>query len=342
MHVFLSEYLTCGALSETVAYDRSLAVEGAAMLRALAADAVQTHGWQVSVTWDAALEPIGVAGVIVHASASPDEERSRFPALTRDADATLVIAPEFDRILEDRCRLIVTSGGRSSGSSAEAVALCADKLLLARHLEEHDVPTVPTSRFDLRDRALNFDEASTQRVVIKPRFGAGSINTFVVSSRDGYLQAAEFDSITALSDAISQPFVQGRALSAAAIVSRSGIEVWPVCSQDIVGSERLHYAGGIVPADIDRSDEVADVARRAIATVPGLHGYVGIDLILPDDAAPVVVEINPRLTSSYLGYRRLAASNLAPRILQPDEPHSDPEWKPLMVAFQPGGSPRLH
>ena len=34
--------------------------------------------------------------------------------------------------------------------------------------------------------------------------------------------------------------------------------------------------------------------------VPGLKGYVGIDMVLSDDEC-YVIEINPRLTTSYLG-----------------------------------------
>ena len=45
------------------------------------------------------------------------------------------IAPEFDRILESRCRWVLEEGGRLLGPSPEAVALTADKLALAEHLE---------------------------------------------------------------------------------------------------------------------------------------------------------------------------------------------------------------
>jgi predicted ATP-grasp superfamily ATP-dependent carboligase len=40
-------------------------------------------------------------------------------------------------------------------------------------------------------------------------------------------------------------------------------------------------------------------------------------MILPDDSPqqPVVVEINPRLTTSYIGYRQLTGINLLERML---------------------------
>jgi len=44
-------------------------------------------------------------------------------------------------------------------------------------------------------------------------------------------------------------------------------------------------------------------AVRACEAVPGLKGYIGVDLILTRTEA-MVIEINPRLTTAYLGVRR--------------------------------------
>jgi predicted ATP-grasp superfamily ATP-dependent carboligase len=53
--------------------------------------------------------------------------------------------------------------------------------------------------------------------------------------------------------------------------------------------------------------------------VPGLSGYFGVDLVLgesADGSQDRVIEINPRLTTSYLGLRRLARFNLAQALLR--------------------------
>jgi predicted ATP-grasp superfamily ATP-dependent carboligase len=49
--------------------------------------------------------------------------------------------------------------------------------------------------------------------------------------------------------------------------------------------------------------------------IPGLAGYVGIDLLLPDGGDPLIVEINPRLTTSYVGYRRIYSTPIPQRWL---------------------------
>ncbi len=73
-----------------------------------------------------------------------------------------------------------------------------------------------------------------------------------------------------------------------------------------------------------------------VASVPGLRGWVGVDLVLPDDGPPVVVEINPRLTTSYLGYRRLTGTNLAERWLR-GAANGTIAWGRRRVDFRPDG-----
>lgn len=358
MHVFLSEYLTCGALAASAELKPSLAVEGAAMLRALTEDAVAA-GYAVSIVWDPACGEFGVTNVAAHFASSPADAERLFRELTRAADTTLVIAPEFDGILEDRCRLLAACGGRSSGSSAEAIALCADKLQLAMHLQSKGVATIETSRcqrdgsiltragFKTRQgeapalSPLN-EEVSSERemsfpLVIKPQFGAGSIHSFVLSSADEF-QKYHDELVASGMELIAQPFIAGQPLSIAAIVSRNGIEMFPLCTQNIRG-RRLEYAGGTVPAAVDDANSVIELARRAIAAVPGLYGYVGVDLILPHDTPPVVVEINPRLTSSYHGYRRTAMTNLAPRVLEPGSITAPTRWRTGVSSFRADGMP---
>ena len=44
--------------------------------------------------------------------------------------------------------------------------------------------------------------------------------------------------------------------------------------------------------------------------MPGLCGYVGVDVVLTK-SEPVVIEVNPRLTTAYLGVRSVIAENVA-------------------------------
>jgi predicted ATP-grasp superfamily ATP-dependent carboligase len=247
-----------------------------------------------------------------------------------------VIAPEFDGILEERCRLISACGGRTAGSSADAIALCADKLRLAEHLKANGVATIRAEPWKVDDAVLALKQEPSFPLVVKPQFGAGSLHSFLLTSVED-LQKTEAELTACGMELIAQAFIAGQPLSVAAIVSRNGIEMFPLCTQNIIG-KRLEYAGGTVPAIIERADAVVELAKCAIASVEGLHGYVGVDLILPSDGPPLVVEINPRLTSSYHGYRRLAKTNLAPRVLQPDAEARPLAWHKTPISFLADGT----
>lgn len=345
MRVFLSEYLTCGAFVDGGEAKAQLAAEGAAMLRALAADAAAVPGWQIVVTWDAAIGPFGVPGVEVIPVASAKEEEGHFRRLAAEADVTLAIAPEFGGLLEARRRVIDEAGGRSAGASAEAISLCGDKLSLARHLALHGVETISTHECDFGALAGRLEKASAG-FVVKPRFGAGSVAVYRVRTR-GELASAEtaFRGDRPFGDPIVQPFVPGAALSVAAIASAGAIEVFPVGRQRITGDGLLHYEGGSLPSSTGSEAAVAELARRAVAAVPGLHGYVGIDVVLPEEGGgfgpPLVVEINPRLTTSYLGYRQLVAENLAERVSLPELERPPARWRDACVEFTADGGVRV-
>ncbi|MGT2490679.1 ATP-grasp domain-containing protein [Cupriavidus basilensis] len=46
---------------------------------------------------------------------------------------------------------------------------------------------------------------------------------------------------------------------------------------------------------------LADVAECVVAGMPGLRGFVGIDLVWHPRRGPVVIEVNPRVTCAYAG-----------------------------------------
>lgn len=343
MRVFISEYLTCGAVHPIGENAASLAVEGAAMLRALAEDAAAIQGISIDVTWSRNLPPFGVDGVSVHAIDSPSEESLQFHKLARETDATIIIAPEFDQILETRCRAVGRVGGHVLGPTADAIALCSDKLALSAHFMERGIPTIPTQVCDFTTLKRQLAGERKPSFVVKPRFGAGSIATFHIRSESDIEAARRAFKPEGTSTApIIQPYIYGESLSIAAIVKDDQVELLPICRQHISASRELHYLGGSVPRSTLCDERIRDVARRAIAAVPGLAGYIGLDLILPavdaSEREALVVEINPRLTSSYHGYRRLTRENLARRLINPDKEKQRITWLNEIYDYFPDGT----
>jgi predicted ATP-grasp superfamily ATP-dependent carboligase len=77
---------------------------------------------------------------------------------------------------------------------------------------------------------------------------------------------------------------------------------------------RVRYHGGVVGGLEARRAAVAPIAARIAKAIPGLWGYVGVDLI-DSPAGPLVLEINPRLTTSYFGLAAAIGRNPAGMVL---------------------------
>ena len=86
------------------------------------------------------------------------------------------------------------------------------------------------------------------------------------------------------------------------------------CRQLLSGDGRFAYLGGELPLDADLAERATRLATQTICTLEHPLGYVGVDLVLGSDssgAGDTVIEINPRLTNSYVGLRALLDGNLA-------------------------------
>jgi hypothetical protein len=105
---------------------------------------------------------------------------------------------------------------------------------------------------------------------------------------------------------------------------------------------RLRYRGGVLPLSAPLNLRARLLAERAVRSMPEVLGYVGVDLVLgnaADGSEDWVIEINPRLTTSYVGLRRLARANLAEMMLLAASGRevAPPAWRTGRVRFHPDG-----
>jgi len=311
------------------------------MLQAIADDLSQVPNCRVVTTLDACQQRLSVTNVEVIRVADPEEEADRFQKLAADADACLIIAPELGNVLFHRCETASRAGARRILNPARnIVELCSDKLRLCEFLVEHSIPTIPTAVWP----AAPEDDAAQLPIVVKPRFGAGSQDVYVFESVASARQAIPppaADNRNPVDERIVQPLVSGIAVSVGVICgSRTGATtILPAATQNLSSDGRFRYLGGRIPWDGRRAAEVRDIVERTCRLMPGLAGYVGFDLVVPYDASqpPTIVEINPRLTTSYLGYRQLAEENLGERLISETTLPMPVRWKRGSVAFLPDG-----
>lgn len=348
MRIFVSEFI-CGGAASGRPLSTSLLREGMAMLSALIADFVRIPGCQVVTTLDRRLNDRlrkSDASLQIETVESSTAESQAFDRLVLESDATLVIAPETDGALVCRVSRVHELGGKSLNCLPLAIDLCGDKLRLHDHFVRQSIPTIETRRLAIgTDRRNPLDRAC----VLKPRDGAGSWLTFAIPAGDSiaWVRAvAMFLEAGADDRALIQPWIAGQPLSVGCLCHSSGnIDIFPIACQ-VLGPGSLQYQGGSIPAKItpDAVATISRIVRSVCDSIKGLRGYIGIDVLLPEvtSPSPLIVEINPRLTTSYVGYRRLCHDNLAERwIRSTDRLATDSSrgltWKDEVVSFRSDG-----
>jgi tyramine---L-glutamate ligase len=331
MRVFVYEWTCCVPDAPP-----SLCREGWAMLWAALRDCELT-GRVETVTLVHESFPHVPPGEVCRIASGNEEEC--FSDLAASAEATLVIAPECSGILDARCRWVERSGSRLLGPDPRARTVAASKQRLGKLWEKCGVPTPPVL-------ATGKDICSLHEfpLVLKPDDGAGSQAMYLVQNAGQLQQAWRQANLEGHENKLlAQAFVPGMAASIAFLTGpKGGIPLVPA-AQHLSEDGRFHYLGGTLPLPSPLEKRATALGRRAVQACNGLCGYIGVDLVLgdaEDGSEDYAIEINPRLTTSYIGLRMLAHDNLALAMLQValGEDIAELRWRPDGVRFYADGS----
>lgn len=326
--IFLYECITGGGLFSArppALPTGTLLREGTAMAAALAEDLLRLPDTNLVLLHDARLPACPPAGARVVAVHSAAEERETLARLAAAADGTVLIAPEFDQLLAERARLVAAAGGRLLSPDASFVDVTADKHGCAERLRRAGIP-VPHGICFSPSQPLPSD--FPYPAVLKPCDGAGSRGLQWIAHA-----GADFDPRELGTAARLEAFCAGLPVSVAVLCGRHQRLPLPACRQRLSDDGRFRYLGGDTPLDEPRSQRAQRLALAALDQLPPAIGYVGLDLVLgtdPSGREDVVVEVNPRLTTSYVGLRQLACGNLAGAML------AVAQGRPVALAFRPG------
>ncbi len=240
-----------------------------------------------------------------------EEYLRTFNDLVADVDAVLVIAPETNGVLARLSALVEERGRLLLGSSSEGASVAGDKWECFRRFAENNLPTPRTWRVSCAE-ALTAAEEFGFPLVVKPIDGVGCEGVSIVSDSSSIRLALDLlhpwpESI------LLQTYLSGTHASVSLLVTETGALPLSLNEQALSVGAPFHYRGGTVPLDHMQRDSAFEYAVRAVSLAPGLKGYVGVDMLLTEKEA-YVIEINPRLTTSYVGLRRVININLAEAI----------------------------
>ena len=303
MRIFVYEHITGGGMLDgpqvTV-----LAPEGEIMLRALVDDLTAIRGMEVTALRDARLA--GDLPAAIHTVRTSEEFWPVFRRAAGEADAVWPIAPEQDGILARLTREVIHRDRVLLGCRPDAVDIATSKRATADVLGHAGIPVIPVYADE------NSIPPEVNEIVVKPDDGAGCRDTRLFFDR-----ADLRDWLQARPDPkrILQPFVRGEARSLSMLCCDGRARLLACNRQKVrIAGGTFRFDGVSVNAIADRDGRYAELASRVGRALPGLWGYCGVDFIETADG-PVVIEVNPRLTTSYAGLHRAIGQNPAQLVL---------------------------
>jgi tyramine---L-glutamate ligase len=300
----------------------SLVREADLMVRALIRDLADVPGLTLRTTRDYRLPPLpDISSVVIETA---DDPLTAFDRALDGIDAAWIIAPESGGQLERLSRRVVRAGVRLLGSSPDAVVIAGSKSATAEQLAAANLPAIPT--FLVSDELPLYPG----RWVVKPDDGAGAEGTrrcWDAESAQEVLRAG----------LVAQPWIGGDSLSLSLLCTGGSTTLLSINRQEIsIADDWVSLSGIVVNAFADRDGFFAELGRQVIAAIPGLYGWVGVDLIL-SEGTPTILEVNPRVTTSYCGLRGSRGINPAALLLHAMDGHALPPGD----SFPAGGPVRL-
>jgi len=199
-----------------------------------------------------------------------------------DAEDVSLVIPTIDDELPifGKARARFESVGIQVAISSEQTALiCNDKYETFLYCRRNDIPVPETSLGeDLNIRKIRYP------VIVKPRFGRGSVNVFTVQTDEQLLMFTRY-----VPDSIVQDFVEGTEFTVDVLTSFSGKVI------SVVPRERLVIRAGVSDKGITRKlKEVMDFAAN-VAEKLQIVGPANIQCKW-DGQRVTLIEINPRFS----------------------------------------------
>ena len=310
--IFVHEYLSGGGEMACEAEAAELLPMGLAMRDALLADLLRIPDLNVTCAVSAR------AGLpLAHPRLTATTPHAGEPAVAfvqrqaRAHELAWIVAPESDGLLLAMHEAVGAPGW--VGCDAASLRTASSKTATLLALRACGVPT-----------PMDFMVASVApagwRWIVKPDDGAGAMATRVHAARDDAAADLARRQAAGLS-ATAEPFVEGEALSISMLAGPGFVQPLAFNEQQIVidGGGQLRYLG-VRPNAIDRRTDPRATRLHTLAldvqrALPGLRGFVGIDLVWHAERGPVVIEVNPRLTCAYVSLSATLGRNLAEEIL---------------------------
>jgi tyramine---L-glutamate ligase len=306
--LFVCEFITGGGLAGAD-LPESLVREAILMRDALLSDLVTYADWSIVTTCDVRFPPfLNVKSIEIQQGADTWET---WRLCMESADAVWVIAPESAGVLHQLAELAHASQAVWVGAGLNAIEIASNKYRMAQVLGDAKLPVIPSYFYK------DWNSEQMGPWLVKPNDGAGCEETFVLKNTQAVTDWFAVDS-QRLTTHIIQPYLQGIPASISLLGLKESAEVLSCNLQSItLQNGQLCYKGGVVNGAAEYWDQLSRLANQIKAVMPDLMGYFGVDVLLDIENQPsfTIIEINPRLTTSYAHLHEAMGCNPAKLVM---------------------------
>ena len=335
--IFIFEFVSGGGYNK-VDIPSSLFCEGYAMLRTTIED-FKKLGFQIITLLDIRIEFLSqyLKADKIELVKKIDDYIKIYTDCIKESSYCFIIAPEFSNILYNLTKIAKDNKKTVLSVDLEGICLGTSKLITYNFFLENKVNTPQTyaipfkKKFDL-DFVLQKFTTLRRPIIIKPEDGVGSESIFYFETKAQIIHFFE-DSNEKLDlsrNYILQEYIDGEDLSASIINSvcskkpeTMNLIILSINAQNVKFKDSVNdsiYLGGFTPvADYELLKNSLEKILKNM-DLSSFQGYFGIDFIKKADNSIHFIEINPRLTTSYIGIRNILEYNPLEVIFNRDKP----------------------
>ena len=289
--VLIYEYFTGGGIINEELCSSSLLSEAKIIVNSVVNEYCKSQEYQVYYFLDSRLK-LDNLGKSIEIKSS---EQLYDIKLLRTFDLILPILPEQNMELYSYCEFLAEQNIETLISSPETIKVLSDKYVFSSFCLKHNIPCIP-SYLSSQINAIPHDT-----IIEKDRYGVGCSHVKKISKKDSIKRKKM----------IYQPYIKGNHFSLCVYYEKKSFKILTLNEQDIVlDNNKIKLRSLKVNVKNSHYLELYSILRNIYKSLPGLYAYVGVDLIMTRDKI-LVVEVNPRLTTSFTGISSTLGINMS-------------------------------
>jgi len=289
--ILIYEYFTGGGVINEELCPTSLLSEAKIIANSVIDEFCKSQEYQVYYFLDCRLElnNLGKSIVVKNSKKLFDIK------LLKAFDVILPILPEQDMELYSYCKFLTKKNINILISSPDTIKVLSDKYNFSSFCLKHNIPCIPS----YLSNQINVIKSNT--IVEKDRYGFGCSHVKKIFKKE----------VIKRKKMIYQPFIKGHHYSLCVYFEKDSFKLLTLNEQDITFDNNFIKLRSL-KVNINNSYylEIYSILQKIHKLFPGLYAYVGIDIIITRNKI-LVVEINPRLTTSFAGLKDTLGINMS-------------------------------